>query len=251
MGYIYKITNIHNKKAYIGQSQQLDINSRWGGHIRSINTEYGCPLLKSAFKKYGIDNFRFDIIIICFDSDRFKYEKEYIKKYNTLAPYGYNLTEGGEPGGNFKGKVHRDDVKRTIVEKTTECVKNPNNISKIREGVKKGLAKSEKWRKAKEEGRVGTHEYNRQPKSDEVKEKLSKSLKEFYEINKNSTLLKNRKKRIVGRNISQYTNKNIFINTFISIADAARQTGLTRRNIQANLSGRNKTAGGFIWKYND
>jgi hypothetical protein len=36
-------------------------------------------------KKYGIENFTFEILIICFDEERYKFEMEYIKKYNSMA----------------------------------------------------------------------------------------------------------------------------------------------------------------------
>jgi hypothetical protein len=32
---------------------------------------------------------------------------------------------------------------------------------------------------------------------------------------------------------------------------AEEKTGVTRRNIQNTACGRSKTAGGFIWKYNE
>jgi hypothetical protein len=39
------------------------------------------------------------------------------------------------------------------------------------------------------------------------------------------------------------------ITSFDSMTIAESKTGVTRRNIQSNASGRSKTAGGFIWKY--
>jgi len=35
-------------------------------------------------------------------AEKYKYEIEYIKKYNTMVPNGYNLTSG--EGGGFYGK---------------------------------------------------------------------------------------------------------------------------------------------------
>ena len=54
-------------------------NKRWNSHKAAIKHNNGCPLLTNAFKKYGIKSFKFEIIIICFDEDSYKYEKEYIK----------------------------------------------------------------------------------------------------------------------------------------------------------------------------
>jgi group I intron endonuclease len=248
MGFIYKITNIVNGKLYIGQTEQLDPNKRWQSHKSSIKHNSGCPLLSAAVNKYGINSFKFEVLIICFDEDRYNYEKEYILKYNTLAPNGYNATKGGEPGGNFKGKTHTEKTKLILKNKATIWNNNPENKKKIRDFVHRGMLASEKWKKAKEENRVGTHKYNRQPKLDETKTKISSSLKQFYETN--IVEFKKRKPRN-GRSICQYSPTNILLNSFINAAEASRQIGIGRKNIQANLSGRNKTAGGFIWKYDD
>ena len=59
---IYKITNMVNDKVYIGQSQ--DIYNRWKEHKYARNKRY-CFALYSAFKKYGFDNFSFEIIERC------------------------------------------------------------------------------------------------------------------------------------------------------------------------------------------
>ena len=78
MGYIYKITNTVTKKCYIGETEQHDYNRRWSKHINSVKYKEGCPLLKASMKKYGVDKFKFVVLIICFNDDLVKYEKEYI-----------------------------------------------------------------------------------------------------------------------------------------------------------------------------
>jgi group I intron endonuclease len=95
MGYVYLITNKINGMKYVGQSIQLDINSRWKTH-KKVDKKYVGKILYNAYKKYGIDNFDYKIICICFDEDTDKYEEEYIKKYNTVHPNGYNLLQGGK-----------------------------------------------------------------------------------------------------------------------------------------------------------
>ena len=113
MAYIYRILNKITKKCYIGESKSKDVNWRWREHKRKIEINKGCPALRDAVKKYGIEIFEFSVIIICFDDERFKYEKEYIKKYNSVVPNGYNITGGGE-GGGFQGKKHTEQVKTDI-----------------------------------------------------------------------------------------------------------------------------------------
>ena len=55
---IYKITNKINQKCYIGQS--IHIEKRWKEHVNLAQT--GETLLYKAFRKYGIENFIFEII---------------------------------------------------------------------------------------------------------------------------------------------------------------------------------------------
>lgn len=51
-----------------------------------------------------------------------------------------------------------------------------------------------------------------------------------------------------GKPVTQYTRDGKKLSTFASIEAAANATGLTTSNIQKNVAGANKTAGGFIWR---
>ena len=114
MGYISKITNNITKKIYIGKTIQPLVETRWKQHKNLSYKNKGCTALKGAFSKYGIDNFTFTIIIICFNEDCNIYEKEYIHKYNSLVPNGYNISEGGNGGPLFKGKHHSIETKNKL-----------------------------------------------------------------------------------------------------------------------------------------
>lgn len=93
---IYKITNIINGKSYIGQS--TDIHRRWKNEItdsKCINANsYNYPLMK-AFRKYGIDNFKFEIIEECNSEELNQKEIYWIDYYDTFF-HGYNQTLGGD-----------------------------------------------------------------------------------------------------------------------------------------------------------
>ena len=96
---IYKITNKINNKCYIGKS--TNIESRWKYHIKNKNSmaEYNKPLYK-AFRKYGVENFSFEIIEELEDySISNEREKYWIKYYNCYGKNkGYNATIGGDGG---------------------------------------------------------------------------------------------------------------------------------------------------------
>ena len=82
---IYKITNLINGKVYIGQAS--DIYTRWTNHknasLRKDKKEYKYPLYR-AFRKYGIENFKFEIIEECSEEELNEKEIYYIDFYNTF-----------------------------------------------------------------------------------------------------------------------------------------------------------------------
>lgn len=98
--YVYKIINLINKKSYIGITK--DIEDRFNFHQTRYNKEskreYIEKPLYKAFRKYGIQNFKF---IVLYDnlslSEAKNKEIELIKKFKTLThENGYNVTKGGD-----------------------------------------------------------------------------------------------------------------------------------------------------------
>lgn len=257
MGYIYKITNLVNKKIYIGQTIQDDVEKRWELHRRLAKKDKGCTALKEAFNKYGIDKFKFEVLIICFNEDCIEYEKEYIKKYNALVPNGYNISEGGNGGPLFKGKHHSEETKTKLRETSKAYYSNPENRKKLGEKVKVALEKSEKWQKALAEGRVGENlkKENRilwqndntvTVISEETKKKLSELAHKYYEENreKHNKLMSDK----LGKQINQYDLNGNYVKSYMSIREAVRQTEIPKTTLQYCVKGKLKTAGGFIWK---
>ena len=256
MGYIYKITNLITKMIYIGQTKKKP-EERWRGHKSTIKSGKGCcPILKNAVHKYGIENFKFEVLIICFDEDLNNYEKEYIKKYNSITPNGYNANEGGEVGGMFKGKHHSEETKKILSEKSRSRYMTEDSRKEHGQTVKNALQTSEKWKRAIAEGRVGLAGKKKigTKTSEETKKKISESVKEYFSGDgKNKEAHYKHHSEImtkaIGKKVNQYTLKGEFIKEYPCIAEAERQTTVTRRNIQSNVVNRSKTAGGFIWKY--
>lgn len=93
-GIIYKFTNLIDNKIYIGQTiKKLYIRVRQHKCIKSST----CSFLSRAIKKYGLSNFLIEEIYTSFSrEDLNEKEKYFIKLFNSKAPLGYNLTDGGE-----------------------------------------------------------------------------------------------------------------------------------------------------------
>ena len=218
MGYIYLITNKINGKQYVGQSIRNDINIRWKQHK---NNKSGDTPISKAYNKYGIENFKFQIICICFDEDCNKYEIDYIKQYNTISPNGYNLRVGGE-----NSKHHADTIKK-LSDKMKEkwlITKHPCIGLKYSEEYKKKMSDSVK-------------------KS--LKEKTLKGFKQSIKCLENLKDASEKRKR----KVAQYSKDNILLKEFNSITEAENQTNINNRRISEACNGKSKSAGGFIWKF--
>lgn len=102
---IYKIQNKINGKCYIGQS--LDIKKRLQCHksvaFREKDSCYNYPLYR-AIRKYGLDNFTFDILEKCKPEDLNNREVYWVKVFNSCLN-GYNQTFGGDTSGPKTRKI--------------------------------------------------------------------------------------------------------------------------------------------------
>jgi len=213
-------------------------------------------------KKYGVEAFDFTILIFCFDEDRFKYEIEYIAKYNTQIPNGYNISKGGEGTAGFTGKKHttetiakikaglkdtclKEEYRMNMSQKIKEAMKSPDVRKKISEGVKQ----SEAFQKAKEEGRVGGVSHTYTP---ETRSKISQSLKEYYSKHevKPKTIEKHRSTmaKAVGKKVYQYSLDGRFLNEYESIKSAARAVNIGSNAISLVLDSPTRKSAGFRWK---
>lgn len=161
---IYIITNTVNNKSYVGQS--VSLRSRIKDHFRNMkNQKLDLPLYR-ATAKYGIHNFKIDILE-SFIPDNLTDEElirkldeleiKYIAEYNTYLD-GYNCTKGGDYGvlGLKMTEAQRNKVsantkklvssgvlgKRVFLYNCKEryyiyawTIKDASNITKVSKGV--------------------------------------------------------------------------------------------------------------------
>lgn len=91
---VYCHLNKINGHRYIGITGELDPSKRWG--INGIRYKNNTRFYR-AIEKYGWNNFEHIILedgLTQIEAEEL--EQYYIKLYNTITPYGYNLTYGGE-----------------------------------------------------------------------------------------------------------------------------------------------------------
>lgn len=200
IGVIYKWTNKINGKAYIGQT--VNEKTRKQDHIKG---KYNSVIHK-AIKKYGLENFDYEVLEKIEESKLSEREIYWIKYFDTYNN-GYNLTEGGEGTRGFshsfteeqkkkmsesrKGQIPWNKGKHGIYsEETRKKISEASKKHKYTDEVKEKISKKLKGRPSPNKGKIT---------SEETKQKISKSVKESFDRNNTREKLSKILKGIGGR----------------------------------------------------
>lgn len=184
---IYKITNKINGKFYIGSA--VNCFQRW---YKKYNNH-----LESAFKKYGRENFTFEILEEVEDKSKLL-EREQIY-LDTMKPYipdiGYNLCE---TAGSRIGQKASDETRKKLSEARKKRITKPETCQKISDSLK---GREIEWADKIAEANTGENHYNfGGTLTDEHKEKISKSL---LGINRSEETKKKMSEAKKGRKFSE------------------------------------------------
>lgn len=266
---IYKITNKVNNKCYIGQS--VHIETRFEEHKRCMDNK---PLYK-AFKKYGIENFDFEVVEECIAEQLNDKEIFYIKHFKSSTDeWGYNLTFGGNSNIGGFSKQTREKIsesrrgeknpmygkpllKESLAKRTITYKKTLENMSE---------EKKKQWIESNRKGHLGIRN------TEEQKKKISNSLKEFYKNHpekKEEISLKgkgrkmpkefcektrkrmNESMEVYRKRVLQYDLQDNYLAMFNGLREAEEKTQVARTSISSCCIGKLHTAGGFKWKYDE
>lgn len=164
--YIYRITNLINKKTYIGQHTVRE------GRTITSDTYWGSGnLIRAARKKYGKENFKKEILISGeFTKDEINtLEIEYISKERSIGKAEYNISDGGE-SPFINAEFAKYAASKTDYSKVSKSLKDfhKNNEEFVKERAQKiADIKKSKGYSFKTKGTTG-YKF-----SDESKKKLS------------------------------------------------------------------------------
>ena len=204
--FVYKITNKLINKCYVGKTTK-SIEKRFNKH--KTNQKGGIKgYLYDSMRKNGFDNFSIELIEeVNSEENVDEREKYWIKKLNTMAPNGYNLTSGGEGGDTSKSPNYIKAIK-----KRDYNGKNNPMFGRCRKGEK------------------------RHP---DTGKNISESLYKHWEHN--TERKKKASNRMIGKNnpnygkISVNARRILFENTeYPSLAEAHRDTGRSVQYIKKN-----------------
>ena len=265
---IYKITNKVNGKCYIGQS--LDIEKRFKSHKRCKENR---PLY-NAFKKYGIDNFTFEVIEECEKEKLNEREIYYIALYKSANyRFGYNSSLGGEKTSLIVSSKTRKKISKSkkgelnpMYGKTMSAEAKIKQSKSFKQTISNMPKKQfKKWHKkigAKHKGKIV---------SQEQREKISKTLKEYFKNEENRKKISEHKKgkplslltrmkmsmtkqvsmQKYAKKVLQYDLNDNLIAEYDSLQDINKKTGFLQSNICLCCNGKRNTAYGFKWKYDE
>jgi group I intron endonuclease len=162
---IYKITS-PTGRIYIGQSE--DIQERWKIYKRTVTYNYNTkqPRLLNSFKKYGIDSHTFEVIEECKVEELDTKERLYQELFNVLGRKGLNcVLTGTEKVPKVLSESTKSKIRKKL--KGIPCKHSPEGLLKIKENGKRIRSQEEREKLSKS--------LTGKPKSQSHRENLSKS----------------------------------------------------------------------------
>lgn len=219
-GYIYLTINKVNHKTYVGQKMLKNKNWNKDNYLGSGKH------LKCAIKKYGKENFEKFLIQFCNTKEELdKQEIFWIAEYRKRGLAQYNIANGGEGGGSFKGRHHSGETKRKISEVQKGKPKYGLRGKKLSEEHKQKLSESHKGNQ-NHKGKYHSEETKRRiskakkgvklpPLSEEAKRKISESKKgdknPMYGKHLSDEAKKNLSQSSKGRHFYNNGKVNVFV----------------------------------------
>lgn len=249
---VYKHTS-PSGKSYIGITSQK-VEYRWG---KNGNGYKNNTLFWKAITKYGWDNLTHEVLADNLtEQDAHNLEQYYIKKYNSYAPNGYNLSLGGESGSY--GYHHTEETKKIIAEagrtggfKGHKHTEESNELNRIKhlgrknphdDNWRKKVSKANTGKKRTPEQRARISESKKGIKhTEDTKRRIAETCKKketwksLFREDVVERRLANKCKRI-----GQFDANDNLIMEFKSITECAKYFNMSVANVSLIISGKRK-----------
>lgn len=226
---IYAIINRNNQKIYVGSGKRL--NCRWNVHRCELeNGKHGNRYLQRAFQKEPdafyielieeLDNPTKEILL-----GREQFWMDFYQSYNPSI--GYNIAPKAESCQGIK----RDPE---FVARVAASMKG-KKFSKERLEIHRNRKKPTKFRK-----------FTPEQRAERSLLYTGRKLTKEHALNISKALKANPPR---AKPVLQYTMQGDFVKRFKSILKAKQELGCCGTSIGSVCAGKNRSAGGFYWKY--
>lgn len=260
---VYSISNDVDGKFYIGSS--VDVKDRLKHHKSTLkHGRHENVYLQNAYDKYGVEHFKFEVIETVDEPRKLlELEQKWIDRTCCYEKsFGYNIA--GDASAPMTGRKHTpESIKKMSESQKALCRKmSPEHKAILR---KYSSGKNSYW---------ATHKHTQ-----EYRDKMSKSLIGNKHL-LGHTHTDETKKKMRGRipwnkgrtgvysqetlaimsskaahelqKVNMFDKEGNILNSFDSIKEAGKATGLHPANIMKCCSDKypsNQTCGGYVWKY--
>ncbi len=236
---IYKITNLINHKVYIGQTTR-PIEERMYEYAAQSRKIRGNSAIHRSINRYKWKNFTYEILDIAETIDELnEKEKYYIKNFESYnRKYGYNILEGGrnsKPGPETRKKMSEA---HKGIKQSPEWIENRIHKAGSMEAQNYGRNKTLEEKQYLSEN--SPKFWQGKNRSEETKEKISKTKLEKNITNKPTQLYKS----VYKKDFST----NEIIQTYDSTQIASEFENVDQSTISRWCSN-NKIVRGFLWTY--
>lgn len=282
MYYIYCHT-FPNKKRYIGITRTSP-ERRWGK-----GKNYGtCPLMDRAIQKYGWENITHEIIDTAESKEGAEVkERHYVKLFMSDRPeYGYNIL----PGGDVADNPLTDEIRYKLGKGQRGKSRTPEEKAKISAGVKQTFSRpdsnghvgmrhadytrqkmsesqSQRWAADRPLREAAANRMRQRMGDPEYRTKVVENLSQYRRKPGEWSMPEEAKSKISEHNrgkwvgdkspcskiVLQYDVEGNFIRRWANASEVERAGVAGRSNVSACCRGKPhvKTAGGFVWRFEE
>lgn len=255
--YCVYIHILPNGKVYIGITNKKP-EERWhNGRGYNKNKAFF-----SAIIYYGWANIKHEILYKNLsEEEASQKEAELIKKFHAdEIEYGFNVQTGG-----VRGFTHNEEARKKIAETSRLHWQDPEYRKKVHDSQVIAQSKEEVKKKKSECAKERYHndkEYREKliesarlrmndPIIKEEYRRRSKKMWESLEFRKQWAEKMGGANNPTARAVDQYTLDGLFIKRYSTCKEGAEATGTIRSGVTACAKGKQKSAGGYIWRYAD
>jgi predicted GIY-YIG superfamily endonuclease len=208
---VYKVTNQETGKTYIGVTTR-SMEERKADHVQKANKGMG-SYFQEAIATNGADAFTWTQIDTANSSNELaEKEKKYILQYDSKEN-GYN----SDNGGGFKKTVYQFDLEGNLMASFDGLKAIESTLGHDKRRVSNACTTSTVWKGS------------------------------YWSYSQNNTFKPPRDGR--KKKVFQYSLDGEILACFNSVAEASRETGLSKTCISRCCRKERKSSSGFIWKY--